>query len=256
MNEKDRFQSNLYRIFSRDEKLDAIPLEELLAAIPTLDSLEAVPAGTTVLVRLDLDVPLKEGAVADFSRLEANSKTLKYCIDKGWTTILFGHIGRDKDLSLKPVCEACGKIIDRDIEFIPDWLNEEKMKLDEGFVSKLQAAKPGALFMLENTRKYDSERALWKAKDEDFSGISADMYSLAADFRERVTDIEINEAIAASNIDFSSSALPLIMPKTAMGFYLSEEMRRHILGARQADLLVMSGLKINKLDDLENVLTR
>ena len=70
MNEKDRFQSNLYRIFSRDEKLDAIPLEELLAAIPTLDSLEAVPAGTTVLVRLDLDVPLKEGAVADFSRLD------------------------------------------------------------------------------------------------------------------------------------------------------------------------------------------
>jgi 3-phosphoglycerate kinase len=256
MNDKDTFHRDLYRIFSGDETLDAIPLEKLMETIPTAAQLGDISPGTVVSVRMDLDVPVKDGAVADSSRIEASSETLRFCIEKGWITVLFGHIGRDKELSLAPVCRACSEIINRDIAFIPDWIDEERMKLDDGFVSALKTAKPGSLFMLENTRKYDIERALWKAKEAEFRGISADMVELAADFRERVSGIEINEAIAASNFDFSSAALPLIMDRTAMGFYLSEEMKRHILGARQADLLVMSGLKINKLDDLENVLAR
>ena len=108
--------------------------------------------------------------------------------------------------------------------------------------------------MLENTRKYDVERMLWKAKKEDFDGICERMYYLAMDFRKHFCQIEINEAIAASNFDFSSSVLPLVMSKTALGFYISEEMKEHIIGARKASILVFSGLKINKLDDLEAVL--
>jgi 3-phosphoglycerate kinase len=256
MSDRDKFHRDLHRIFSQDEKLNAIPLEELLAAVPTIDRLRDVQAGTVVLVRMDLDVPIKDGEVVDASRIKANAKTLNYCIEKGWTTILFGHIGRDKNLTLKPVCEACAKEAGREIELIPHWLDEERMKVLDDTVSKIKAAKPGALFMLENTRKYDIERALWKAKETEFQGIADKMHSLAVDFRERVTDIGINEAIAASNIDFSSTAIPLMMAKTAMGFYLSEEMKQHIIGARKANLVVMSGLKINKLDDLENILTR
>jgi len=256
MSDKDTFSRDLYRIYSQDEHLNALSLEKLLDAIPTVDQLHDVPAGTVVLVRMDLDVPVKDGRVADDSRIKANAKTLHYCIEKGWTTILFGHIGRDKDLTLKPVCDVCSKEAGRDIEFIPDWLDEAHMKVHDDVVAKIKNAKPGTLFMLENTRKYDIERALWKAKEADFQGIAEKMYSLAADFRERLTSIEINEAIAASNIDFSSTAIPLTMAQTAMGFYLSEEMKHHIVGARQADLVVMSGLKINKLDDLENILSR
>lgn len=256
MSDKDAFYRDLYRIYSQDEELNALSLEELLEAVPTVDQLPDVTPGTVVLVRMDLDVPVKDGRVVDDSRIKANAKTLHYCIEKGWTTILFGHIGRDKNLTLKPVCDACSKEVGRDIELIPDWLDEENMKVRDEVVSKIKNAAPGALFMLENTRKYDIERALWKAKDAEFRGIAEKMYSLAADFRERVTSIEINEAIAASNIDFSSTAIPLTMAQTAMGFYLSEEMKQHIVGARQADLVAMSGLKINKLDDLENILSR
>lgn len=256
MSYKDKFYQGLHRIFSQEKKLDATPLEELLDAIPTVDQLRDVPAGTVVLVRMDLDVPIKDGEVADLSRIKAGVQTLKYCKKKGWTTIIFGHIGRDKNLSLKPACDACSKEIGQGIELIPDWLDEERMKLLDSFISKLKAAEPGALFMLENTRKYDIERALWKATEADFEGISDNMFSVAEDFRERVSTIEINEAIAASNFDFSSSALPLMMTKTAMGFNLSDEMKNHIVAARQANLVVMSGLKINKLDDLENILAR
>jgi phosphoglycerate kinase len=256
MNDKERFHQELHRIFSKDEKLNALPLEKLLGAIPTIDQLTDIPAGKNVLVRLDLDVPLKEGKVQDMSRIEANTKTLEYCIDKGWTIIMLGHIGRDKTLSLEPVCKALSKEIDRNIELIPDWLDETQMKLLDTFIDKLKSAKPGALFLLENTRKYTIETALWKAKEADFQDIAGKMYSLAADFRDRVSNVEINEAIAASNFDFSSSALPLAMSQTALGFYLSEEMKQHIVGARQANLLIMSGLKIDKLNDLESIIER
>lgn len=256
MNHQDNFSRSLKRIFSQDETLNAVPLEELLEVIPAVDQLRDVPAGTVVLVRMDLDVPLKEGEITDPARIKAGLQTLRYCMEKGWTTILFGHIGRDKHLTLKPVSKAFSEEADRDIEFIPGWIDEEQMKLHDSFVTKLKASPPGTIFMLENTRKYDVERALWKAKEADFPGIAGKMYTLAEDIRERVSSVEINEAIAASNFDFSSSVLPLVMAKTAVGFNLSEEMKKHIVDARQANLVVMSGLKINKLDDLENILAR
>ncbi len=110
--------------------------------------------------------------------------------------------------------------------------------------------------MLENTRRYEIERAMWKVREENFSETCKQMYTLALDFRQRITAIEINEAIAASNFDFSSSVLPLVLSKTALGFYISDELKKHIKGARRANMLVVSGLKIDKLDDLEAILAR
>jgi phosphoglycerate kinase len=256
MDFQKRFRKNLYRIFSQDEELNAISLEKLLDTIPTVDELQEVPEGKIVLIRIDLDMPIEGDKVADLSRIKANSPTLKYCIEKNWRVVMFGHLGRHKHLSVKPVCRGYSEEIARNIELVLDWLDESRMKLLDSFVSKLKASKPGTLFMLENTRKYDIETAFWKATDDDFPEISDKMYSLARDFRERISDIEINEAIAASNFDFSSSVLPLAMSKTAMGFYLSDEMKTHIRRAREANLIVFSGLKINKLDDLEAIVVR
>jgi len=252
----DKFYQQLYRIFSQDPQLDSIPLEEILDFIPTVDRLKDVPEGTTVLVRVDLDMPVVDGKVADLSRIKANSPTIKYCSEQGWKVVLFGHLGRDKNISVIPVCEGYTEEIGKDIELISDWMNEAQVKLLDQVISKVAAAKPGAVFMLENTRKYNIERALWNASEDSFLDICDKMYSLALDFRERLTEIEINEAIAASNFDFSSSVLPLVMSKTVLGFYFSEEMKKHIKGARQANMLVISGLKINKLDDLEAILER
>ena len=250
------FHRQLYRIFSQDPGLDAIPLEEILDCIPAVDQLQDVPEGTIVLVRADLDMPIKDGKVMDPSRIKANSPTMKYCCEQGWKVVIYGHIGREKDISVTPVCEGYSEEMGQDIELISDWMDEAQLKLQDQFVSKLAAAKPGAVFMLENTRKYDIERAMWKASEESFPRICKKMYPLALDFRRRLTEIEINEAIAASNFDFSSSVLPLAMSKTALGFYISDEMKKHITGARQANLVVISGLKINKLDDLEAILER
>lgn len=252
----DGFKRQLYRIFSQDPELDAIPLEEILDSIATVDQLQDIPEGTTVLVRTELDMPIKDGEVADLSRIEANLPTIRYCLERGWKVVIFGHLGRDKKISLVPVCKAMSKAIGQNIEFISDWLDETHMKLLDQAVANVMAAKPRSVFMLENTRKYDIERALWEATEDSFQGICRKMYSIALDFRDRLAEIEINEAIAASNFDFSSSVLPLTMSKTALGFYISDEMKNHIKGARQANIVVISGLKINKLDDLEGILER
>ena len=89
----DKFYQQLYRIFSQDPQLDSIPLEEILDFIPTVDRLKDVPEGTTVLVRVDLDMPVVDGKVADLSRIKANSPTIKYCSEQGWKVVLFGHLG-------------------------------------------------------------------------------------------------------------------------------------------------------------------
>ncbi len=252
----DRFHHQLYRIFSQDPVLNAIPLEDILNSIPTIDQLRDVRKGTTVLIRADLDMPIRDGEVADLSRIKANSPTIRYCSEHGWKVVIFGHLGRDKNISVAPVCRGYSEEVGQNIELITDWMDEAQLELRDEFVSKLTAAKPGSVFMLENTRKYDIERAMWKASDVSFPAICENMYSLALDFRQRLTEIEINEAIAASNFDFSSSVLPLAMSRTALGFYLSEEMKKHVTGARRANMIVISGLKINKLDDLESILER
>ena len=257
MDSYKKFHQKLYQIFSQDTGLNTIPLEQILNSIPTVDHLKNVPPGTTVLIRADLDMPVKDDRVIDFSRIRATSPTIKYCISQGWKVIIFGHLGRDRNITLRPVCEGYKKEIEQDIVFIPDWLDMSEPKVLDHVISTVKEAKPGTAFMLENTRKYDEiERAMWNVSEEDFSNLCKKLYTLSMDFRNRLTEIMINEAIAASNFDFSSSVLPLVMSKTALGFYINEEMNEHIINARKANLVVISGLKINKLDDLEAILKR
>jgi phosphoglycerate kinase len=251
----EQYSKQLYRIFSSPE-LDAISLEQILSAIPTVDQLQDIAEGTTVLVRAELDMPIADGKVADRSRILATVSTIKYCIEKGWKTILFGHVGRDKDTTVLPVWKSYIEEVGHDIQMVSDWLDEPDLKLKDEFVSSVSVAKPGTIFMLENTRKYDIERAMWTATEDTFDDICGKTYKLAIDIQDRLAKVLINEAIAASNFDFSSAVLPLVMNTTALGFSISKELKEHIAGARRSNLAVISGLKLDKLDALEKILER
>lgn len=110
--------------------------------------------------------------------------------------------------------------------------------------------------MLENARRYSVERVLWSATTEDVERLSEPLYGLARDVREKVSDTEINESIAASNTDVSSSVIPLAMEQTGLGFFIDREMKEHVPEVRRADFVVFSGLKMNKLDDLEQMIAK
>jgi phosphoglycerate kinase len=250
------FNKQLDHVIAKDTPINNIPLEDLLAVIPRIDQLTDIPEGQIVLIRSDLDTPVTNNEVEDISRLESITKTVEYSLSRNWTIILFGHIGRDKNNTLKPVCKALGSLLKREIQFIDDWMDEQSYCLKKEMVDFIRSAKPGSIFMLENTRKYHIECALWKADKDIFSNIRKRMYELSKDIVKRLSGIEINESIAASNLDYSSCALPLIMKKTGLGFFIDSEMKTHIKKVREANMVVFSGLKIDKLDDLQGIIER
>ena len=255
MIEQSAFARRLQAVCAKTSGLENLQLETLLDSVPDLTALRSEPFRSTVLLRFDLDVPIQDGRVVDLSRLEAGLPTIQYCLKKGWKVILLGHIGRDAAASAEPVYTALSSCLNLPITFIADWLDESNFRLTPGLLERIRSASAGSVFMLQNARKYKVEQALWTVKEEDFPRLSADLYKIARDFRENLTDTEINESIAASNTDFSSAALPLVMDQTAMGLFMAQEMKTFIPRVRRAKLVIFSGLKMDKLNDLEGLLS-
>jgi len=244
------FEERLSKVVSRDSELHRLSFEELLAPIPRVDAIEREPAHSTVLIRAELDLPIAGERVTDTSRIEATLPTVRYCLERGWKVVLFGHLGRDPEASLEPVCEAMSEALGNPIEWIGDWLEKDEGRLRDEAVERVRSARDHRLFMFENTRKYDLECALWPSREPFPDGLFERLFAVAKDFR-RLTDTEINEAIAASNTDFSSSVVPLTMAQSGMGFFLDREMKEHMPRVVEASFVVFSGQKMNKLDDLE-----
>src|SRR5436190_12006250 len=112
------FSEALAAVAARTDGINAIPLETILDSIPTVDQLEDLAAGTVVLLRCDLDMPVKNGTVVDLSRVQANSPTIKFCAEKGCIVVLFGHLGRRPDTSVAPVCKAYSDELGRDVQLV------------------------------------------------------------------------------------------------------------------------------------------
>ncbi len=238
-------------------------LEECLKSIPALDGLSDLPSGTRVLVRGDTDVVFDEqGRPDDDARLVALVETLKVGAARGWVQILYGHRGRDPKLSLEPVAAylekllavagiKCGKLA-----VIGDWMNDETGEIFDTAGAAVAKLAPGAIVLLENTRKYKLEQALWKAKPADLAGLAPKLAAYANGMREKLAKVHINEGFAASNRDLSSTIVPVAMDRTALGKYIDGELRTHLQKTRLAELVVFSGMKMEKLDDLQGILNR
>src|ERR1700683_3392316 len=113
----------------------------------TLD--DADVKGKRVLVRVDFNVPMQDGEVADVSRIERNMPTIVEIANRGGKVILLSHYGRpkgrDPSESLKPVAAAVARIVKRPIGFAADCVGEVAEKA-------VAAMRPGDILCLENTR--------------------------------------------------------------------------------------------------------
>jgi phosphoglycerate kinase len=125
-----------------------------MARFRTLDDLEV--AGRTVLVRLDLNVPMKDGEVADATRIERSVPTVKELLDKGAKVVILAHFGRPKgkrepSMSLAPLVRPLGQALGGvDVRFAQDCIGEVAERA-------VEALQPGDVLLLENLRFHAGE---------------------------------------------------------------------------------------------------
>jgi phosphoglycerate kinase len=206
----------------------------------TLD--DADVKGKRVLVRVDLNVPMHDGKVADVSRIERNMPTIVEIADKGGKVILLSHYGRPKGpdarQSLKPVVAAVADIIARPIAFASDCIGATAEKA-------VAALKPGDILCLENTRFHRGE----ENNDADFAAKLA-----------RLGDIYVDDAFSVAHRAHASvEAVGHLLPAYA-GRAMQEELEaleKALHAPERPVAAIVGGAKIStKLDLLGNLITR
>jgi len=119
---------------------------------------ELNPQNTQVILRCDLNVPMKDGAITDDGRIIASLSTINKLLAANCSIVIIAHLGRPKgerksNLSLAPVAKRLGELLKMDIEFSAEIINAD---------SKVSSLKPGQILLLENIRYEAAETS----KDE------------------------------------------------------------------------------------------
>ena len=200
------------------------------------------PSGKKVLVRVDLNVPLADGAVADDSRIEAALPTIHYLLEHRAAVALCSHLGRpkgpDAKLSLRPVARRLGELLGREVALLPDAVGPAVREA-------ISALRPGDVVLLENVRFHPEE----EKNDPAFARELARGY-----------DLYVNDAFgAAHRAHASTEGAAKLLPAYA-GLLLEKELVAlgGLLSAPARPFLaVIGGAKVStKIDVLRALLAR
>ncbi|MGN6149989.1 MAG: phosphoglycerate kinase [Rhizomicrobium sp.] len=212
-----------------------------MANFKTLDDLNV--KGKRVLVRADLNVPMKDGKITDASRIERQAPTIKELSDKGARVIVLSHFDRPKgkvvpEMSLKPIAPALAKELGKPVAFASDCVGE----VAKDAVAKL---KDGDIVLLENTRFHKGE----EANDPDFTKQVASL-----------GDIFVNDAFSAAHrAHATTTGLAYLLPSAA-GRSMQAELEHldKALGNPSRPVMaVVGGAKVStKLDLLQNLINK
>src|SRR5262245_8766946 len=195
-----------------------------------------------VLLRVDLNVPMENGKVADATRIERVAPTITEIADKGGKVILLSHLGRPKGRapkdSLKPVAAAVADILGRPVAFADDCIGEKAE-------AAVNAMKPGDILCLENTRCHKGE----EKNDPDFVAALA-----------KLGDIWVNDAFSAAHrAHASTEGLGHVLPAYAGRSMQAEldALEKALEKPERPVAAIVGGAKIStKLDLLGNLIAK
>eukprot|EP00873_Tetraselmis_striata_P031300 jgi/Tetstr1/451564/TSEL_038600.t1 len=215
----------------------------MTAAFKTLDDFEF--DGKRVLVRVDLNVPVKDGKVGDTTRIERVAHTIQEIANKGGLPILLAHFGRpkgkvDPEMSLKVVVDALHRIIGKPVHFAPtDWTDVSQAR------KVIDGAEAGSVVLMENTRFHPGE-------EKNDPELVATMASLG--------DLYVNDAFSAAHrAHASTTGLAQKLPAAA-GRAMGAELKALEAGLgnpQKPVIAIVGGAKVSsKIDLLENLVEK
>jgi phosphoglycerate kinase len=199
-----------------------------------------------VFIRVDFNVPVKDGVIGDDSRIRASLPTIQYAIAHGATAVVASHLGRPKgkpnpQMSLRPVAARLGELLERPVAFVEDCVGEAVRKQ----IDDVHAA-GGGVVLLENLRFHPGE----EKNDPQFAA------ALAA-----LADLYVDDAFGAAHRAHASvEGITHHMPSAAAGMLMEDELRYlgHVLEAPEHPFVcIIGGAKVSdKIEVIENMLKR
>ena len=200
-----------------------------------------------VIIRVDFNVPIKEGKIVDDTRIVGALKTIKYCIDRNCKVILLSHLGRVKeeaDLAkndLSPVAKRLAELLEQDVLFCEKTRGEELEEIVASMIGK-------DVLLVQNTRYEDLDG---KKESKNAPELGAYWASLG--------DVFINDAFGtihrahASNVGIASNI------ESAVGFLIEKEMNALSVleNPEHPFVVILGGAKVaDKIGVIENLVTK
>ncbi len=221
--------------------------------------------GKRVIMRVDFNVPIKEGVIKDDTRIKGALPSIKYVLEQGGSLVLMSHLGRPDekgitaDTSLKVVAEYLSKLLGKPVTFVADCGKAD---------AEVAAMKPGDVVMLENTRYYKEEQAKAKQKDgesdEDFKARKAALKEKQKELAKKLAsygDIYCNDAFGTAHRAHASTAvITKYIPTSVAGFLLEKEIEylgNAVENPVRPFVAILGGAKVSdKLAVVSNLLTK
>lgn len=209
-----------------------------------------------VLIRVDFNVPIKNGVIGNDNRIVAALPTIKYVIENGGKAILLSHLGRiksdedKKELSLRPVAERLSELLGKDVKFVP---SNEGAELE----TAINDMKDSDVILMENTRFQDIDNDFGKRESKNDPKLGEYWASLG--------DVYINDAFGtahrahASNVGIAAAMKAAGKPAAA-GYLMEKEIK--FLGDAVDNpvhpfVTILGGAKVSdKIGVIENLIPK